>query len=82
MSALIPDVLEGNVSPSVANAVVNAGGKLLKAAEMQIRYGHPDAQGRKILHLTGENAQEESPTVLKLRRIASLEAEIKALTES
>ncbi len=38
MSGLMSDVLLGTVAPQVANAAINAGGKLLKAAEMQIRY--------------------------------------------
>ena len=39
MSCLMADVVEGNVSPGVANATCNAGGKLLKIVEMQIKYG-------------------------------------------
>ena len=39
MAALMSDVLEGRVSPVVANAACNAGGKLLKVVEMQYRYG-------------------------------------------
>ena len=39
MSALMSDVIEGRMSPSVANAACNAGGKLLKMVEMQYRYG-------------------------------------------
>jgi len=38
MSALMSDVIEGTISPNVANAAVNAGGKLLKVVEMQYRY--------------------------------------------
>ena len=38
MSALMSDVLDGSVSPVVANAAVNAGGKLLKVVQMQIAY--------------------------------------------
>lgn len=41
MSALMSDVIEGSISPNVANATVNAGGKLLKVVEMQYRYGTP-----------------------------------------
>jgi hypothetical protein len=33
------DVIEGLVTPGVANAAVNAGGKLLKMVDMQIKYG-------------------------------------------
>jgi hypothetical protein len=41
MSALMSDVIEGTITPMVANATVNAGGKLLKVVEMQYRYGTP-----------------------------------------
>lgn len=44
MSALMSDVIEGTISPNVANATVNAGGKLLKVVEMQYRYGTPKEQ--------------------------------------
>ena len=43
MSALMSDVIEGRLSPSVANATCNAGGKLLKVVEMQYKYA--DAAG-------------------------------------
>lgn len=39
MSALMSDVIDGRVTPGVANAAVNAGGKLLKVVEMSARYG-------------------------------------------
>lgn len=38
MSGLMSDVIEGRVTPSIANATCNAGGKLLKVVEMQIKY--------------------------------------------
>ena len=38
MSAVMSDVLDGRLSPQIANAVVNAGGKLLKVVEMQHKY--------------------------------------------
>lgn len=41
MSALMSDLIEGAITPIVANATVNAGGKLLKVVEMQYRYGSP-----------------------------------------
>jgi hypothetical protein len=41
MSALMSDVIDGTISPNIANATVNAGGKLLKVVEMQYRYGSP-----------------------------------------
>lgn len=39
MSALMSDVAEGRVTPATSNAIVNAGGKLLKVVELQLKYG-------------------------------------------
>jgi len=39
MSGLMSDLIEGNITPQVANATVNAGGKLLKVVELQLKYG-------------------------------------------
>ena len=44
MSALMSDLIDGSITPIVANATVNAGGKLLKVVEMQYRYGSPKDQ--------------------------------------
>lgn len=44
MSAMMSDVVMGSISPQVANAAINAGGKLLKAAEMQLKYGEQKRQ--------------------------------------
>jgi hypothetical protein len=41
MSALMSDVIEGAITPEIANAAVNAGGKLLKVVEMQYKYAPP-----------------------------------------
>lgn len=41
MSCLMSDIIEGNIQPSVANATVNAGGKLLKMVELEYKYGAP-----------------------------------------
>jgi hypothetical protein len=46
MSALMTDILTGEVTPQIGNAVVNAGGKLLKAAEAQERYGTTGTDGQ------------------------------------
>lgn len=51
MSALMSDVIEGVVPPSIANASVNAGGKMLKCAEMQMKYGAAGKSGRRVLNL-------------------------------
>ena len=41
MSALMSDLIDGRVNANVGNAAVNAGGKLLKIVEMQLKYGKP-----------------------------------------
>jgi len=51
MSALMADLIEGRVPPSIGNAACNAAGKLLKVVELQMRYGTATAGGQKILHL-------------------------------
>lgn len=52
MSCLMSDLISGAVSPGVGNAACNAGGKLLKVVEMQMRYGTSNpADGSKILTL-------------------------------
>lgn len=54
MSALMTDLLEGQVTPGVANATVNAGGKLLKVVEMQMKYGTSTiANSRRNIELVG-----------------------------
>lgn len=54
MSGLMSDLIEGKVSPQVANAACNAGGKLLKVVDLQYRYGAParGGAGRRQLALT------------------------------
>ena len=52
MSALMSDIVEGTITPQVGNATVNAGGKLLKIVEMQLKYGQPnDVGARRVLDL-------------------------------
>ena len=54
MSALMSDVIEGTVTPQIANAVCNAGGKLLKVVEMSHRWGRRDKNenGEQVLQLS------------------------------
>jgi hypothetical protein len=56
MSALMSDLIEGKITPSVGNAAVNAGGKLLKITEMQLKYGttHKQKQAREIALLPSD----------------------------
>lgn len=58
MSALMGDLVAGRISPMVGNAACNAGGKLLKVVEMQLKYGVSSASqnGAKVLMLTGSPA--------------------------
>lgn len=39
MSRLISDLIENRIETTTANAVCNAGGKLLKIVEMEHKYG-------------------------------------------
>src|SRR3954465_5282147 len=53
MSALMSDIIASRVTPQVGNAVCNAGGKLLKVVELQMRYGSAkEPNGERVLHLT------------------------------
>ena len=57
MSALMSDLLEGRVTPNTGNAVVNAGGKLLKVVEMRLKYGVTTVVGKqKALELVDMSA--------------------------
>ncbi len=60
MSALMSDLIEGNVTPQVGNATVNAGGKLLKVVELQLKYGSPEQGGQssKSLNLIPEDSED------------------------
>ena len=52
MSALMSDLIEGRVDPRTANAICNAGSKLLKVVELQHRYGSTQKPEQKpFLHL-------------------------------
>lgn len=51
MSALMSDLVDGAITPAVGNAVVNAGGKMLKAAELTLQYGSPCGQTGRELRL-------------------------------
>jgi hypothetical protein len=54
MSALMSDLIDGRVTPSIGNATCNAGGKLLKVVEMQYRYGTQGPGQQKVLTLALE----------------------------
>lgn len=46
MNAIISDLAQGSLSTEVGNAMVNAGGKLLKVVEMRLRYGTKDGESK------------------------------------
>lgn len=51
MSAVMSDLIEGNITPQVGNAVCNAGAKLLRIVELQYRYGVQGSSPEKKLIL-------------------------------
>jgi hypothetical protein len=55
MSALMSDLIDGRVTPSIGNATCNAGGKLLKVVEMQYKYGTAGPGQQKTLVLAVES---------------------------
>ncbi len=54
MSALMSDLITNAVTPQIGNAVVNAGGKLLKIVELEHKYGIQRG-GSKVLQLADQN---------------------------
>lgn len=51
---MMSDVISGSVAPGTCNAACNAGGKLLKVVELQLKYGTPNpAANGKDLVLAG-----------------------------
>jgi hypothetical protein len=68
MSALMSDVIEGSVSPAVANAAVNAGGKMLKAVELQLKHGQLTGSGpAKCLDLVPNENAPSRDKLLEMR---------------
>lgn len=52
MSALMSDLIEGTITPQVGNAAVNAGSKLLRVVELQLKFGQQkEADSRGQLRL-------------------------------
>lgn len=59
MGALMSDLVDGRVEPKVANAACQAGDKMLKVIEMQMRHGREGSNGNKTLMLS-HSAKDES----------------------
>lgn len=51
MSAVTSDVLSRRITPQMANSVTNSGGKMLKAAEMTMKYGTLGPENKRVLAL-------------------------------
>jgi hypothetical protein len=61
MSALMSDLAEGRITPGVGNAICNAGGKLLKVKEMEMRWGTVGSGGKnKVLELAPEDETKKN----------------------
>lgn len=87
MSTLMADLAEDRISPSLGNAIANAGGKLLKVIEMQLKYGKPSGNGKTLtlcdpdqpvaeLPVTPANPQDSEQEILRAEaELAQLEAE-------
>jgi hypothetical protein len=63
MSSMMTDLLEGSLQPEVANAVTNAGGKMLKVVELQQKYGAKGANGRVLSLVGAEEPQSQQCAV-------------------
>lgn len=62
-SGLIADLAEQKVTASIANAMCNAGGKILKMVELEIRYGQQvPGQQRRLLTISG-TYEEDRPAL-------------------
>lgn len=63
MSALMSDLIEGRITPSVGHATCNAGGKLLKVVELQYKYGTKGGGSgeRTLLLAVGEDPKGSDP---------------------
>lgn len=55
MSALMSDIIGERISPNIANAACNAGGKLLKVVEMQYKYGGKSNESRVLTLAPGRS---------------------------
>ena len=63
-SGLMADLAEEKITASIANAMCNAGGKVLKMVELEIRYGQQvPGVGRRRLMISGtfEPGPEQPP---------------------
>lgn len=61
MSALMSDIIDGRVTPSIGNATCNAGGKLLKVVELSYRYGTQQGSQKVMILALEDQSTEPNP---------------------
>lgn len=84
MGALMSDLWFGLIDPRTSNAIVNAGGRMLKVVEMQYKYGRAaeDNSGHKHLDLVLDTPRDLTPNPKEvekealLKRLAELDAAV------
>lgn len=54
MSAIMSDVIAGRLTPNMTNAACNAGGKMLKMVDLEMRYGTSPDRPRRTLRVAFE----------------------------
>lgn len=67
MAAIISDALDQSITPTMANAAANAGGKILTAVAMQLKHG-VTVGGSKVLQLTAKKSTRTSNDPIEERR--------------
>lgn len=56
MGAMLGDLTEGRITPSVAHAACETAGVILSVAKLQLEYGEVNKDGSRSLSLVGENS--------------------------
>ena len=58
MSAIMSDVIAGRITPHMTNAACNAGGKMLKMVDLEMRYGTSPDRPRKVITIAYDGPKE------------------------
>jgi len=61
MSAIMSDVIAGRLTPNMTNAACNAGGKMLKMVDLEMKYGTSPDRPRRTLRVAFEEPIAELP---------------------
>lgn len=64
MSGLMSDVISGRVNPGVANAACNAGGKLLKMVELEMRYAQSPERPRGVISVAFDEKERATSVAI------------------